>query len=126
MIYDCGQLNKKIDIYTIKNIDESGFDSNQKVILYKNIWAKIAPARGKEYYESYALRNDETVLITIRYRKDIDESCTIVYKQHIYNIQSIVNPFFENESLELYCVEKKRGKPTTNKANNNNNGGWQE
>lgn len=31
------------------------------------------------------------------------------YQGHVYDIQSVVDPLMEHESLELYCTERKRG-----------------
>ena len=66
--------------------------------------------RGKEYFEAKQATNAEYTVITIRYRDNISQSDRVEYKNHIYEIQSIVNPDMANESLELYCIEKIRGK----------------
>ena len=127
MIYDAGQLNKKVNIIGRVTKEINGFDKTVNEIKYKNISANIKPSRGREYYEAKQVSNAENILITIRYRDNIYQSDVVEYKNHTYEIQSVVNPDMQNESLELYCVEKIRGKqeekPKPNKPKNS--GGWE-
>lgn len=109
MIYDAGTLNKRIDIIKPQSQDTDGWDKVADNAIYKRIAASIKPARGREFYESQRLRDDAAVKITIRYRKNIDEGCKVKYKDHMYDIQSVVDPEMMHESLEFYCIEKKRG-----------------
>lgn len=109
MIYDAGQLNKKVNIIGRTTKETNGFDKTVTEIKYKNISASIKQARGKQYYEAKQISNEENVLVTIRYRDNIYQSDIVEYKNHTYEIQSVVNPDIKNESLELYCIEKIRG-----------------
>nr|DAI46237.1 MAG TPA: Putative head tail adaptor [Caudoviricetes sp.] len=126
MIYDAGTLNKKINIVGRVTKEVNGFDKTVNEIKYKNISASIKPSRGREYYEAKQVSNAENVLITIRYRDNIYQSDIVEYGKHTYEIQSVVNPEMQNESLELYCVEKIRGKQEENpKPKPKNSGGWE-
>lgn len=113
MILNPGTLNKKVDIYKPQKQTNDGWDTVKDTVLYKRISAAIYPVRGQEYYEAKKLRNDESVKIVIRYRKNIDDGCYIVYQNHKYSVQSVVDPNMTHESLELYCIEKKRGNADT-------------
>ena len=118
MIHDAGELNRKVSIYNQTASKNNDFDATKNNLLYKNVWAQIKQVRGREYYEAQVKSAEGNVVITIRYRRNINEGCYVTYKQHLYNIQSVVNPDMANESLELYCVEQKRGtKPSA--------GGWE-
>ena len=110
MIYDAGQLNKRVDIIGKVTRTVNGFDKIVTETKYKNIAACIRPTRGREYYEARQITNAANVLITIRYRPNVETSDTVTYRNHVYEIQSVINPYEENESLELYCIEKTRGK----------------
>lgn len=126
MIYDAGSLNKKINIVGRVTKEVNGFDKTVNEIKYKNISASIKPSRGKEYYEAKQVSNAENIVITIRYRDNIYQSDIVEYKNHSYEIQSVVNPEMQNESLELYCIEKIRGKQEENpKPKPKNSGGWE-
>ena len=115
MIYDAGKLDKKIDIVGKVTKEINGFDKTVTEVKYRNISAAISPLRGREYYEAAQTANAENFTVTIRYRDNIYPSDTVVYKNHVYEIQSVVNPNMQDESLELYCIEKTRGKK---------DGGW--
>ena len=130
MIYDAGMLNKKVNIVGRVTKEINGFDKTVTELKYKNISASIKPSRGREYYEAKQVSNAENVVIVIRYRDNIYQSDVVEYGKRNYEIQSVVNPEMQNESLELYCVEKLRGKqenenpkPKPNKPKNS--GGWE-
>lgn len=127
MIYDAGQLNKKVNIIGRVTKEVNGFDKTVTEIKYKNISASIRPSRGREYYEAKQISNAENVVITIRYRDNIYQSDIVEYKNHSYEIQSVVNPDMANESLELYCIEKIRGKQQEDnpKPQKPKSGGWE-
>lgn len=121
MIYNAGMLNKRVKIVKPSTNEESGFSAvTDKPFL--TVWASIQPLRGREYYETEKVQNTENVKIIIRYRENVTESCKILYKNHTYKIQSVVNPNMQNESLELYCIEELRGEsPLTGSS-----GAWEE
>jgi len=109
MIYNAGRLNRKITFYgKMTGKDRRGFDTETDGKLF-SCYAEIIPARGREYYESQQLRDDESVKIIVRYRSNITHDMTIRYQNHVYNIESIVDPNMDHESLELFCTEKTRG-----------------
>jgi hypothetical protein len=114
VIYDAGILNKKVTVFGRVTKTVHGFEKVVNEIKYRNISAAIRPSRGREYWEAKQISNAENVTITIRYRENICVSDLVEYKNHIYEITSVVNPNMENESLELYCVEKLRGKQEKN------------
>lgn len=113
MIFDPGDLRHRVDIY---RGDE---------ILYHNIHASIVPIRGSEYYNARVTEAKSTATIVIRYRKGIDEGCQVVYGDKVYDINSVVNPYEENESLELYVEYKRRGTTPATKPGTGSGGGWE-
>jgi SPP1 family predicted phage head-tail adaptor len=109
MIFNPGTLNRKIKIIgKVQSKDEYGFDTVKDGVIYET-WAKIAPVRGKEYYDSDRLRDNNYVTITIRYRKNVTDQMYVIYEDHRYNIENVVDPYMTHESLELYCSEDTRG-----------------
>lgn len=109
MITNPGTLTRRVDIYGTAQVDEGGFDYAGRVLLFHGIAAAIAPVRGQELYEMGATREDQPLKIVIRYRKNVTEDMEVHYQGHVYDIQSVVDPLMEHESLELYCTERKRG-----------------
>ena len=125
-----GILNKKIDIIKGTAAEYQGFETVNDKILYKNIWAAIQPTtatqtfRGKESLEQKRYKSEETVMVTIRYRDNVDEGCKIVYKNHIYNVDSIADRNMSHDTLELRCTEKKRGNTPTGTTLNIKSDEW--
>lgn len=107
MIYNSAILNRKIDIIEKQTINNDGIDTlvDKKIC---SCWASIQPLRGRAYYEVREKATEEQAKIIIRYRKNLNTSMFIKYKEQIYNINSIVDPFSDHECLELYCTLKVR------------------
>ena len=104
-----GLLNKRIEILGKKAVtDEYGFDTQTEGVIYR-CWASIKPARGKVFYELERKADTEYTLITIRWKKGITHDMKVRYQEHIYDIDTIVDPNMRHESLELYCTEEIRG-----------------
>lgn len=111
MIKNPAILNKRVKIVGNVQTTEDGWDTTKPVVVCTT-WASIQPARGREWYEARAIRTDESIKIVIRYRTGITHDMKIQYQHHTYEIQSIVDPFEDHESLEIYCIEKLRGQDT--------------
>lgn len=108
-----GMLNKTISIIKLVPVEDTdGWGhtaTTQEKVLYEKIHAAIIPARGSEIMEDGRIRETVPYKIIIRYRADIDTHCTVKYKGRVFNIVATVNPYEDNETLELYCEEKNRG-----------------
>lgn len=103
-----GTLDKRISFISYEEIEnEYGLTELEPIEIIK-CWARIEPARGKEYYEAQKLRTQNSYKITIRYHKNINEKMKIKYKTIEFDIYNVVNPYMHNELLEIYCVEKIR------------------
>ena len=104
-----GKLNKRVQIISQKaQTDDLGFDRLQDVV-YCTCWASIEPARGKVFYEMGRKAGTEYSKITIRWRPGITHDMKVKYQDHLYDIDTIVDPYMRHESLELYCTEEIRG-----------------
>lgn len=110
MIFDAGILNRRVDIVDTFSDTSDGWDEITPFTIYRNIAAAIVPARGNEYYECKKIRGEESAKIIIRYRPRVTAGNTVRYKDRSFLIVSVVDPDMFHESLELYCIEKTRGK----------------
>jgi len=68
-------------------------------------WASIQPTVAVEVGEAGRTVERVTVLITIRYRTDLDQRWRIGRGVQVWEIQGIVNPLNRNERLDLSCRE---------------------
>ena len=104
-----GLLNKRIEILGKQAVtDEYGFDTQADVVVYR-CWASIEPARGKVFYEMERKADTEYSKITIRWRPGVTHDMKVKYQDHLYDIDTIVDPYMRHEALELYCTEEVRG-----------------
>ncbi|WP_288300751.1 phage head closure protein [uncultured Veillonella sp.] len=104
-----GLLNKRIEILGKQAVtDEYGFDTQADVVVYR-CWASIEPVRGKVFYEMERKADMEYSKITIRWRPGVTHDMKVKYQDHLYDIDTIVDPYMRHEALELYCTEEVRG-----------------
>lgn len=68
-------------------------------------WANIRPISGREYFQAETINSDLTHRIRLRYRSDIRPEMRIKYKERIFYIQSVINDYEKNVSLQLMCRE---------------------
>lgn len=108
-----GKLNKKIELWgNVETSEKNSINQNvwqeQKI---KTMWAQIRPQTG-----SLLKRTAETELsrtthkIIIRYTAEIKPDMWFIYRGERYNIIYILNPYFNNSYLEIFCevyTEKK-------------------
>lgn len=105
-----GDFNRKVDIYEYQEVeDEIGATETRLVKLYST-WSRIQAVRGREYYEAQRIKEADLYRIYIRYRKNIDNTMIIKYKDVDYQIQRINDIDMAHEFLELTCIVKIRGK----------------
>lgn len=103
-----GELRHRIDIYSKeKIINELGEDDYTYEKL-KTIWAAIIPQTGKlQNQQTETILSNVTHKIIVRYGsgKDITQDMYIMFKGKRFDIRFILNPYFKNESLEIFCEQ---------------------
>ncbi|WP_085829027.1 phage head closure protein [Clostridium massiliodielmoense] len=107
-----GILNKKVSLWSFIEEKNEVQDTVLKLKeIKKKVYARIEPLRGKEYIENRKTEAEQIYKVTIRYRKDVNTEMFIKYKNRLFNINAIINPYEMNERLELICTEdlKQRG-----------------
>lgn len=116
MIANPGRLNRRISIYSKdKTLTTNGFNTIKESKVC-DCWAAIYPVRMTDIKENSTIQTVNNVKFTIRFRKNIDTNMTIKYDSKTFRIIGIVNPFYDNESLEIIAEEVSRGKNTNDKT----------
>lgn len=101
-------LRSRIDIYgniEVKNELEEITLNSEKI---KTIWAEIIPQTGKlQTQQANTILSNVTHKIIVRYEaaKDVTQDMHIIFKNHRFDIKYILNPYFKNEFLEIFCEE---------------------
>ena len=78
---------------------------DQRVSLLRPVYENEFQDEISGYTEAGRTVERVTVLITIRYRTDLDQRWRIGRGVQVWEIQGIVNPLNRNERLDLSCRE---------------------
>lgn len=72
----------------------------------KSAWAAIKTMQGREYFAAASTQNENTTRFVIRYTTGIKPNMRIIYKESIYDIQSVINDDEANKTLTIIAEEK--------------------
>lgn len=101
-----GSLNKRINILTTTEGANEVGDTILVPATFKTVWASVSPTAGRDYVEAKKYQAELTYKITIRYLKDLTPDMQIQFKERLFLIQDIINPFEKNEMLEIMAIER--------------------
>ena len=98
----------RIDIYgNVKVKNELG-ETSYKFQKITSMWAAIIPQTGSlQKQQADTILTNVTHKIVVRYNvgKDISKNMRIYYRNHRFDIKYILNPYYANEDLEIFCQE---------------------
>jgi head-tail adaptor len=109
------RLDKKIEVWgNIKvhdeELNEDTFQDSK--IKDKPIWCAIIPQTGSlQKQQADTILSNVTTKIKVRYGagKDITQDMWFIFKEgnrtHRFDIKYILNPYFKNDFLEIFCEE---------------------
>ncbi|MED3549963.1 phage head closure protein [Cytobacillus praedii] len=105
------QTNKfkhKIDVLgnvaTVNELNEKSFRFEK----IKSIWSDIVPQTGSlQKQAADTILANVTHKIIVRYSagKIITKDMQLHFRGHKFDINYILNPYFKNETLEIFCTE---------------------
>lgn len=102
------KYDKRIDHWgKVKFINELGEDDYKDESI-KKIWASIVPQTGSlKKTQAETILTNTTHKIIVRYLsgKAIKESDFIMFRSRRYDIKFILNPYFKDEKLEIFCEQ---------------------
>ncbi|WP_222126731.1 phage head closure protein [Paenibacillus sp. 32O-W] len=103
-----GMFNKRINVYgKVKFTNDQGKTAYRDEKI-KTIWANIVPQTGRlQTQQADTILANVTHKIIVRYDagKDILNNMYLVYRDHRFDIKYILNPYFKNETLEIFVEE---------------------
>jgi SPP1 family predicted phage head-tail adaptor len=108
-IEEIGTLDKRVTILKYEDVETPYNLTQKKLMPFLKVWARIEPLRGRAYYERYKEKTEDLSKITIRYRKNIDNSMLVKYRNNLYEIKNVIDPYESHIKLELMCSIKKSG-----------------
>ncbi|AVK95603.1 head-tail adaptor protein [Lysinibacillus sphaericus] len=103
-----GDLRHRIEILTNQKAKNELEETIYKFIPLKKLWAAIIPQTGSlQKQVADTILTNVTHKIIVRYNagKDITKDMRIRYKDHEFEIKYVLNPYFKNETLEIFVQE---------------------
>ena len=103
-----GELDKRIEVWGKTAIKNELKETDYQDTKIKSIWASIIPQTGSMLKgQANTILTNTTHKIVCRYSsgKDIKNDMWIMFKGHRFDINYILNPYFKNEKLEIFCTE---------------------
>lgn len=98
----------RIEILNNQKVKNELEETIYKFLPFKKIWAAIIPQTGTlQKQVADTILTNVTHKIVIRYNagKGITKDMRIKYKEHEFEIKYILNPYFKNETLEIFVQE---------------------
>lgn len=81
-----GQLKHRIEFQRLENTyDKEGFPI-EEYVTFQKAWADVNDLYGKEYWNSKQNISENITVFHIRYHKNIDTNCFILFKGQRYEI----------------------------------------
>ena len=106
-----GDLRHKIKILTNQKTTNELEETTYKFLPVKTIWAAVIPQTGslqKQVAETILTNVTHKIIVRYSAGKDITKDMRMGYKNHEFEIKFILNPYFKNETLEIFVQEVLR------------------
>lgn len=103
-----GHLRGKIEIHGKTEYENAAGEIATRHGKIKSIWAQVIPQTASlQKQQADTILTNVTHKIIVRYTagKDITHDMEIKYKHHLFKIKYILNPYFMNETLEIFVEE---------------------
>lgn len=103
-----GILKNKIEIWGNQTVDNELMEESYNPVVLKTCWAEIIPKTGTLLNrQADTIVSKTTHVIKIRYNSypNLKPDNWIIYKEHKFDIDYILNPYFKNVTLEIFVHE---------------------
>lgn len=108
-IEEIGTLDKRVTILKYEDVETQYNLTQKKLIPFLKVWARIELLRGRAYYEQHKEKMEDLTKVTVRYRDSINNSMLVQYRNKLYRINTVIDPYKAHVKLELMCSEKRAG-----------------
>lgn len=108
-----GDMNKKIEIYGFGFEKDDLGQEIRKEKMIARVWAKVRLARSTESIKILKNEATEEMQFTIRYRKGLDKTMKIKYRDKMYCINSIENEEEADRFLILHAEAVEEDEDTS-------------
>ncbi|SHF16394.1 phage head closure protein [Caloramator proteoclasticus] len=98
-------LRHRITLQKLEMVQDSYGQATENWVDVVTVWAAVNPISGREFFQAETINSEVTHKILIRYRKGVEPSMRVKFKDRIFTILSVINFQEKNEALQLMCKE---------------------
>ncbi|MEC0107266.1 phage head closure protein [Paenibacillus taichungensis] len=105
---NAGKMRGKISVWGKEEYKNDLKENDYRDALKMEIWAEIIPQTASlQRAAADTILSNTTHKIIVRYKsgKGIKQDMWIIFREHRFEIKYILNPYFRNQSLEIFCEE---------------------
>lgn len=109
--HQTNRLRHKIEVHGNQKVTNEINETTYKFSLIKTLFAEVIPQTGSLMkQQADTILTNVTHKIVVRYDsgKDITKDMQIHFRGHKFEIKYILNPYFSNETLEIFVQELMR------------------
>lgn len=110
-----GKLRNRVKVYgKVEGTNELKHTVYNDALI-TSVWANVIPQTGKlQSQQANTILTNVTHKIEVRYNKvimdayqdeNVKSSLHIKFRGHRFDVKYILNPYFKNETLEIFCEE---------------------
>lgn len=103
-----GRMNQRI---TIEEKTSTRSSTGAEVVTWTpvaEVWARVEPIRGNEFFAAGQMQDATDHRVTIRYRSGITREQRVVWRGELMDIVSVIDVNARRENLELMCISGVR------------------
>jgi SPP1 family predicted phage head-tail adaptor len=105
-IINPADFRHRIDIWGKVEFENALGETDYSYEKLRTIWAAMVPQTGSlQKQAADTILSNVTHKVIIRYSSDIKQDMYIMFKGQRFDIKFILNPYFKNESLELFVEQ---------------------
>jgi SPP1 family predicted phage head-tail adaptor len=106
---EAGKLRHKAELWGNQRVKNELGKWENKPQKIKDIWAEIIPQTGnmmrQQGVETLISKTTHKFIVRYFVGKDIKPDNWFIYRGKHFDILYILNPYFRNEKLEIFCEE---------------------
>lgn len=106
-----GRLNRRVELQRPSHSQDGVGQDQRRFTPAATVWAAVEPLKGEELFQAQKLVAEVTTRIVLRYRKDIDATWRVKFRDRLLKVESVINPRSDLRELQLMCKEIPTGEP---------------
>lgn len=105
---DVGKLRQHVELWGNTKVENELLETSVMPSKIRKVWCEIIPQTGTmQRAQADTILSKCTHKIKMRYGsgKDIQEDMWLMYRGQRFDIKYMLNPYFKDEILEIFCEE---------------------